>query len=83
MFQLPVIFGWLGAYLTPIFNIKVLDTVIIYLPISSPFAVPGNIILGKISILEGMISLLILSLTCLGLILYTGKVYKGKLFNRK
>ena len=83
LFQLPVIFGWLGAYLTPIFNIKVLDTVINYLPISSPFAVPGNIILGKIGILEGMISLLILSLTCVGLILYTGKVYKGKLFNRK
>ena len=83
LFQLPVIFGWLGAYLTPIFNIKVLDTVINYLPISSPFAVPGNIILGKIGILESMISLLILLLTCVGLILYTGKVYKGKLFNRK
>ena len=83
LFQLPVIFGWLGAYLTPMLNIKALDVVINYLPISSPFAVPGNIILGKMSVLESMISLLLLSVTCVGLILYTGKVYKGKLFNRK
>lgn len=83
LFQLPVIFGWLAAYLTPVFNIKLLDKLINYVPVSSPFAAPGNIILGKMSVLEGMISLLILSATCVGLILYTGKVYKGKLFNRK
>ena len=83
LFQVPVIIGWLGAYLTPMFNNKLVDAIVNYLPISSPFAVPGNIILGKFSVMESMISLLVLSLTCVGLILYTGKVYKGKLFNRK
>lgn len=83
LFQVPVIIGWLGAYLTPMLNNKLVDAIVNYLPISSPFAVPGNIILGKFSVMESMISLLVLSLTCVGLILYTGKVYKGKLFNRK
>lgn len=83
LFQVPVIIGWLGAYLTPMFEIKVLDKIVNYLPVSSPFSVPGSIILGKMSILESMISLIILIATCVALMLYTGKVYKGKLFNRK
>ena len=83
LFQLPVIAGWLGTYLAPILDIEILNSIINYVPLSSPFAVPANIILGKIGIIESMISLIILALTCVGLILYTGKVYKGKLFNRK
>ena len=83
LFQLPVLFGWMAVYLSPLFESKVLDNVLTYLPISSPFGVPGNIILGKCSVIESMISLFILIITTVGLILFTGKVYKGKLFNRK
>ena len=83
LFQLPVMVGWLTVYLAPLFNNKVLDKLINYVPVTSPFSVPGSIVLGKCSIIESVISLLLLCATTLGLILFTGKVYKGKLFNRK
>ena len=83
LFQLPVLVGWMGVYLAPLFNNKILDKVLNYLPISSPFGVPGNIILGKFGVIESILSLIILIITTIGLILFTGRVYKGKLFNRK
>ena len=57
-------------------------TAVHLVPVTSPFILPADIILGKCSIVEGVVSLVILSATTFGLILITGKVYKGKIFNR-
>ena len=83
IYQLPVMVGWFSAYLVPLMENKVLNTIIHIFPLSSPFIVPGNILVGKCGIIEGVISLVVLVATTIGCILLTGKVYKNKLFNRK
>lgn len=83
LFQVPCMFGWLIVYLSPLIESKLILKLMNYVPFSSPFSVPGNIILGKCSILDCVISVAVLVATIFVLIIYTGKVYKGKLFNRK
>lgn len=83
IFQIPVMIGWFAAYLIPLMESKALNTVVHIFPLSSPFIVPGNIILGKCGIIEAMISLVVLLATTVGCILLTGKVYKNKVFYRK
>ncbi len=83
IFQLPVIVGWILAYLAPVIGSDALSSIINYVPISSPFILPANILLGSCTMVEGIISLAILLATTVVLIVLTGRVYKGKLFNRK
>lgn len=83
IYQLPVMVGWMASYIVPILNNKKLDTVIHLFPLSAPFIVPGDILIGKCGIIEGILSLVILLATTVGCILVAGKVYKNKLFNRK
>ena len=83
LFQFPVMVGWLLTYCGPIITSDFVHKLTNYLPISSPFSVPGSVILGQFSVLESIISLMILIITTVTLVLITGKVYKGKLFNRK
>lgn len=83
LFQLPVIVGWIVAYIAPLLENDTLNKVINILPVTSPFILPANIILGNCSMLEGALSFAIILATTLVLVIFTGKVYKGKLFNRK
>ncbi|KXT79273.1 ABC transporter permease [Streptococcus sp. DD13] len=57
------------------------DTIVLkvlsYFPLSSPFYMPVRLINGFASNLEAGLSLLILVLTCLGLIVYIGRRYAG------
>lgn len=83
IFQLPVMIGWMVAYFAPLVGSDALSKVVNYVPVTSPFILPANILLGSCTIIEGVISLGILLVTMLVLIILTGKVYKGKIFNRK
>lgn len=83
IFQIPVMIGWFAAYLVPLMESKILNTVVHIFPLSAPFIVPGDIILGKCGIIEGAISLVLLVATTVGCILLTGKIYKNKIFYRK
>lgn len=82
MFQIPVIAGWLVAYFSSLFESEAIIKLVHMLPITSPFILPADVILGKCGMVEAIISLVILSITTVALILITGKVYKGKIFNR-
>ena len=83
LYQFPVMLGWLGSYLLPLIDNKTINTVIHLFPITSPFIVPGNILIGKCGIIEAMVSLIILIVTTIVCILLTGKIYRNKLFYRK
>lgn len=83
IYQIPVMVGWFAAYLVPLMDNKMLNTVVHLFPLSAPFIVPGNILIGKCGIIEGMLSLVILLGTTVGCILLTGKIYKNKVFYRK
>lgn len=82
LFQVPVIVGFIGAYFAPMSGNDTLNFIVRYCPVTSPFCVPAEIMVGNISILEGIISLAIVAAVTFGLILLTGRIYKGKLFNR-
>ena len=83
LFQIPVMIGWMVAYIAPALGSDTVITVANMVPITSPFMLPANIILGSCSLIEGIISLAILLITTFVLVILTGKVYKGKIFNRK
>lgn len=82
LFQIPVILGFIGAYFVPLMENTALKKVVTYLPVTSPFGVPADVIVGNISMAEAIVALLIVAVTTFVLIIFTGKVYKGKLFNR-
>lgn len=88
IFQLPVVISFLVAYLVGIAQgmgsgvNRAVQIAIYYIPLTSPFSTPSGIILGDINIAEGIISLLVLIIFSVIMILATGKVYKGKIFNR-
>lgn len=82
LFQVPVILGFMGAYFVPLMENDILSKVVTYLPLTSPFCVPAEVMVGNITIIESLISLAIVIAVTFGLILLTGKIYKGKLFNR-
>ncbi|MBQ6814854.1 MAG: ABC transporter permease [Lachnospiraceae bacterium] len=83
MYQIPVVVGWIVSYLAPLLENELLMKAIYIIPVTSPFILPSDVILGKCGIGEGIISLVVLTLTTVCLILLTGKIYKGKIFNRK
>lgn len=83
LFQLPVVIGWIVAYLVSFIDNDGLLKLVHLVPVTSPFILPADVILGKCTLVEGIISLAILLATTTGLILITGKVYKGKIFNRR
>lgn len=83
IFQLPVMIGWMAAYLIPIIDSKLLNSIVHIFPLSAPFLVPGNLIIGKCGIIEAILSLVLLVAVTVGCIILTGKVYKNKVFYRK
>lgn len=88
IFQLPVVIAFLVSYLVGIAasageNVdRALQMAIYMIPVTSPFSAPTGILLGDINILQGIISLAILCIFSIIMILATGKVYKGKIFNK-
>ena len=81
IFQVPVIIGFFVSYLLPLNGASEnLLQIMRYVPITSAFMTPVDILLGNISILEGLISLfIILALTVVFLVL-AGRFYKNKIF---
>lgn len=83
LFQIPVMFGWMAAYFAPMVGNDIFSAVVNYIPFTSPFVLPANILLGNCTIIDGILSLGILFITMFVLTIVTGRVYKGKVFNRK
>jgi len=49
-------------------------------PISAPFVLPSNLLLGKVSITIGLISIIILAISTYALIVFVSKVYEAMIF---
>lgn len=82
LFQVPVIIGFMGAYFAPLTENDTLINIVRYFPVTSPFCVPAEIMVGNMTVIQGLVSFAIVGAVTFGLILLTGKIYKGKLFNR-
>jgi len=77
IFQFPVIISWLACYLTPLTGNEQLLGVLRYIPFTTPFCVPIDLITGTIGLLEGIITLVILSVFSLLVIMLSGRIYKA------
>lgn len=87
IFQLPMMIGFMVAYFVTFSNMfmssnSILTTIVRMFPITSPFTLPGEIVIGSATLLEAVIANIILVLAVLGLTIFTGRVYKRKMFNR-
>ena len=83
LFQIPVILGFFISYFGSAAEMNGLIKVSEYVPVVSPFVMPADLLVGKASMAEGIISLLVLIAFTFVLVLVTGKLYKNKVFHRK
>lgn len=82
LFQIPVIFSFLLAYFATMIDNKAVFFIVRYVPLISPFSIPADILMGNVSIFQGIISLIILMITTVSIIFITGKTYKNRVFGK-
>lgn len=81
VFQIIVVVGYLLSYFIPLVDVSEnILRIMRYVPITSAFMLPSDILLGNISIVGSVISMCILIVSIFIMILFTGKIYKKKLF---
>ena len=81
IFQMIVVIGFLAAYMIPLMQAESpILKYLRYIPITSPYMVTSDVIIGNMGILDGIISLIIMILCTVITILLTGKIYKKKVF---
>ena len=81
VFQVPVIVGFFVAYFVPLSGgNEVLLQVIRYIPVTSAYMAPVDILIGNMSILEAILSLAICLVVTVGLLVVAGRCYKNKIF---
>lgn len=81
-YQLLMIAGFFGAYMGPLQEKPWLDTLLRIIPVTSAYMLPGDIMVGNITVWQGVLYASILLVTTLILVVITGKVYKNQLFYR-
>jgi len=75
------VLGFYLSYISPAFSvgsdsINIMEKISYYLPISSPFSLPGVIIAGKMNSLGTLISVLILAVFNVLMLMLVGRVYE-------
>jgi ABC-type Na+ efflux pump permease subunit len=75
--QFPVIISWLVSYFAPLMGKEGIVAVARFIPFTSPFTVPVDLITGSIGIVQGLISMVILLVFCLLVVMLGGRIYKG------
>ena len=82
-FQILAIGGFLGSYMLPLNGASdTVSTLLRIIPVTSAYILPGDILVGNVSTLQGLLYLLLLAAFTVGLIFLVGKVYKNQLFFR-
>ena len=81
VYQIVMVLGYLGGYLAPAIGDEGLNRLMRVIPFTSAFMLPGDIMIGNITVTEGLIYTLILFVFLVALIYITGKIYKNQLFN--
>ena len=81
VFQMVTIAGFLGAYMLPLLQADspIVD-ILRYVPVTSPFMITSDVIIGNIGIIGAIVSVLIMIATTVVMIIMTGKNYKKKVF---
>ncbi len=83
IYQLFVIAGFLGAYMVPLsMDSELIMTILRIIPITSAYMLPGDLVMGKVSMGMGCLYMGILLVSTIVLLIVAGKVYKNQLFYR-
>lgn len=77
IFQLPVIISWVVSYFAPLYGKEEIIDVARYIPFTSPFIVPVELITGTLRLGQGLISFAILLVFSLLVIMFSARIYKG------
>lgn len=81
-YQMFVMLGFFGSYLIPLQEIPWLTTLMRFIPVTSAFLLPGDIVIGNVKLWQGGLYTLLLVAFTFVLIFVAGKVYKSQVFYR-
>lgn len=81
-FQIFAIVGFFASYFLPLNGNQTLIKICRFIPVTSSYMLPADILVGNVTILEGSLLLLLLCAFTVGLVFLVGKVYKNQLFFR-
>lgn len=81
-YQLLMIAGFIGSYMLPMQEKDWLNTILRIVPVTSAYLLPGDILVGNITVLEGLLYVAILIAFTAVLVVCTGKIYRNQLFYR-
>ncbi len=86
IYQLFVIASFLLAYMGPVDEAGTMAEVVRgiapYVPFLSVLYLPGELLVGNTALVKGGIGLAIIVVATFGLVIWTGKVYKDKVFHK-
>lgn len=76
----PLMICWLAAYMAPAIENDVLFGFVRLFPMTSPFSIPADVIVGNVSIALAAVSMVILLVLTIVMIILTGYMYKKRVF---
>ncbi len=81
IYQMVVVIGFLAAYMLPLLQAKSpVVNAIRYIPVTSPFMLTSDVIMGNIGIGGAIVSMAIILISIIIMVIVTGKNYKKKVF---
>ena len=81
-YQLFMIAGFIGSYMLPLQEKDWLNTILRIVPLTSAYILPGDILVGNVTVPEGLLFVAILAAFTAVLVVCTGRVYRNQLFYR-
>jgi len=81
-YQLSMIAGFFGSYMLPLQEKDWINTILRIVPLTSAFILPGDILVGNVTVTEGLMFVAVLVVFTAALVVCTGRVYKNQLFYR-
>lgn len=81
-YQLSMIAGFFGSYMLPLQEKEWLNTILRIVPLTSAYMLPGDILVGNVTVPEGLLFVAVLMAFTAVLVVLTGRVYRNQLFYR-
>lgn len=81
-YQLAMIAGFFGSYMLPLQEKDWINTILRIVPLTSAYMLPGDILVGNVSMPEGLLFVAVLMVFTAALVVLTGRIYRNQLFYR-
>lgn len=81
-YQLAMIAGFFGSYMLPLQEKDWINTILRIVPLTSAYMLPGDILVGNVTVPEGLLFVAVLMVFTAALVVLTGRIYRNQLFYR-